>query len=63
MILAFCASGCVNATPGSLEALCDSTRAARAAHADALAVTADENVLRTGAALVTQIDAGCGNGL
>jgi len=63
MILAFCVSGCVSATPGSLDAMCGGTRAARAAHAAALAVTADENVLRTGAALVTQIDAGCGNGL
>lgn len=63
MILAFCASGCVTAPQTSGDAICDSTRAARAAHAAVLAVTADENVLRTGAALVTQIDAGCGNGL
>lgn len=63
MILAFCASGCVNATPGSLEALCDSTRSARADLAAALAVTPDENVLRAGAALTEKTDAGCANGL
>lgn len=63
MILAFCVSGCVSATPGSLEALCGATRAARADLAAALAVTPDENVLRAGAALTEKTDAGCANGL
>jgi len=45
--------------PTSGDALCDGTRAARAAHAAALAETADEAALRTGAALIALIDAGC----
>ena len=63
MILAFCASGCVNATPGSLDALCGATRQARTDHAAALAATTDETALRTGAVLISKIDAGCANGL
>ena len=59
MILASFASACVSAIPNSAEAICDSTRAARADHAAALAVTTDEAVLRTGAVLVAKIDAGC----
>ena len=59
MIPLLCASGCVSATPGSLDASCDGTRQARADHAAALAVTTDENALRTGAVLISKIDAGC----
>ena len=59
MILAFCVSGCVSATPGSLDAMCDATRQARADHAAALAETTDETALRTGAVLISKIDAGC----
>lgn len=52
-------SGCVNVTPGRGEAICDGTRAARADHAAALAETVDAVALRTGAALIAQLDAGC----
>jgi len=45
--------------PTSGDAICSGTRAARAAHAAALAETADEAALRTGAALIALIDAGC----
>ena len=59
MILAFCVSGCVSATPGSLEAMCGATQAARADHAAALAETNDDNALRTGAVFIAKVDAAC----
>jgi hypothetical protein len=52
-------------TPAALaphSALCDGTRAARTAHAAALANTTDTATLRTGALLIYQIDAGCSAG-
>lgn len=52
-------SGCVSVTPGRGEAVCDGTRVSRADHAAALAETVDAVALRTGAALIAQIDAGC----
>ena len=52
-------ASCTPVIPTSDNALCDGTRAARAAHAAALAETADEAALRTGAALIALIDAGC----
>ncbi len=60
MILPLCVSGCVNATPTSLDAVCSGTRAARASHAAALADTQDERALMTGARLIGLLDAGCG---
>ena len=45
--------------PTSGSAICDGTRAARADHAAALAETVDAVALRTGAALIAQLDAGC----
>lgn len=57
LMLTMLASGCVNA---SHDAICAGTRDARADHAAALAVTADDRVAVTGAALVVQIDAACG---
>jgi len=57
-LMTFSAS-CAPAIPTSGDALCGGTRAARAAHAAALAETADEAALRTGAALIALIDAGC----
>lgn len=58
MICSF-VSACVNVTPGRGEAICDGTRAARAAHAAALAETPNTRALRSGAALIAMIDAGC----
>ena len=57
-LMTFSAS-CAPAIPTSGDALCGGTRAARAAHAAALAETADEAALRTGAALIALIEAGC----
>ena len=57
--LAFCAIGCAPVIQTSLDAMCDGTRQARADHAAALAVTTDETALRTGAVLISKIDAGC----
>ena len=57
MMLTMLASGCVSVSP---DAICAGTRDARADHAAALAVTADDLVAVTGAALVVQIDAACG---
>jgi hypothetical protein len=59
MIPLLCASGCVTAIPAQDSAVCDGTRAARADHAAALAATADDRVVVTGARLVALIDAGC----
>ena len=52
-------SGCAAATLTSGEALCQGSRAERAALAKALADTPDEAVLQAGAALILVIDAGC----
>lgn len=52
-------SGCMTGTPGSLEALCAGTRAARADHAASLAVSPDDLAVTTGAALIEAVDAGC----
>ncbi len=54
------ATGCVSVTPTSDDALCDGTRRARADHAAALAVSADDRAVVTGARLIGLIDAGCG---
>lgn len=59
MILPCCAIGCAPAIHSSGNAVCDGTRAARADHAAALADTPDADVLKTGAALISLIDAGC----
>jgi hypothetical protein len=53
------AAACTPAALTPHSAGCDGTRAARAAHAATLARTADEAVMRTGALLIDQIDAGC----
>ena len=59
MILPLCVSGCVSATPTSLDAVCSGTRAARASHAAALADSPDDRAVVTGARLIGLIDAGC----
>jgi hypothetical protein len=51
-------SACTTATPGSLEALADASRQARAEHAAALAETTDDRVAITGANLIEILDAG-----
>jgi hypothetical protein len=61
LMLMLLASGCTNATLGSLEALADASRQARAAHAKALAATADDRVAITGANLIEILDAGFGS--
>lgn len=60
MILLFCATGCANAV--SDRAICDGTDASRAAHAGALANDGGAESIRTGALLIRQIDAACGEG-
>ena len=52
-------TGCVGAG-GSLEAYCEASEAAVAAHARALADTPDEAALRTGDLVIRQRDAACG---
>lgn len=59
LILPALASGCVTATPGSLDALCTGTRDARAEHAAALALSGDDRAVVTGARLIELVDAGC----
>ena len=59
MIPLFFAIGCATVQPTSGDEICQGSRNERAAHAAALADTADETVLRTGAALIAKIDAGC----
>jgi len=59
LTLTSCVTACVSATPGRHEALCDGTRAARADHAAALAASADDSAVVTGARLIRLIDAGC----
>jgi hypothetical protein len=39
--------------------ICTETQGLRTSHAAALEKTVDENVLRTGVALIRKIDAGC----
>ena len=53
-----CVAGCATAIPAT-DAVCDGSRAARAAHAAALADTPDASVLQTGARLIALIDAAC----
>jgi hypothetical protein len=52
------ANACVSA-PGSLEGYCVASEPGIKAHADALAVTPDEAVLRTGDLVIRQRDAAC----
>lgn len=57
-------SGCVNETPRPVEppkppAICDGSRAARAALAAVLAETQDDRALMAGANLIDILDAGC----
>ena len=51
-------TGCVSAVSDS--AICDGTEASRTAHAAALAADGGPLSLATGARLIRQIDAGCG---
>ena len=58
------ASGCGTETPRPVEpqgppAICDGSRAARAALAEVLAETQDERALMAGANLIDILDAGC----
>jgi hypothetical protein len=55
----FFATGCVSVTQTSGDALCGGTRAARAAHAAALADSPDDRAVVTGTRLIELIDAGC----
>ncbi|NPD15729.1 hypothetical protein HOY34_11000 [Xinfangfangia sp. D13-10-4-6] len=63
MITALClmmpAAGCVIGPRTSGDALCDGTRAARAEHAAALADSADDRAVVSGARLIRLLDAGC----
>ena len=59
LILILLGSGCVNGTPGSLDALCQGTRDARTKHAAALAVDENDAAVVTGLALIERIDAAC----
>jgi hypothetical protein len=59
MILPLLVAGCVN---GSLEALCDASRANRANLATALADSPDDTSVVYGARLINQIDSACGKG-
>ena len=59
MTLLFCVSCSNIATPASDSAICDATRAARADLAKALAVSADDAAVVSGARLIRQMDAGC----
>ncbi len=60
LILILLGSACVNGTPSSTDALCSGTRDARAKHAAALAVDANDAAVVTGLALIERIDAACG---
>jgi len=59
LLLGLLVSGCVNGSGISDSAICDGTRQARAEHAAALAQSADDRAVVTGAALIDLIDAGC----
>ncbi|WP_283178639.1 hypothetical protein [Gemmobacter sp. 24YEA27] len=50
----------MSGTQTSGEAICDGSRAARADHAAALAVSPDDRSVVSGARLIALIDAGCG---
>lgn len=56
-LLTMFVSGCASAVSNS--AICDGVRGARTAHAEALAADGGERSIRTGAALIQKIDAGC----
>lgn len=49
--------GCANVS--SPNAICDGTVALRSAHADALIEDGGDQSVRTGAALIAALDAGC----
>ncbi len=53
------ATGCATAPVADLEALCDATRADRAAHADALLADGGDASVSTGATLLARTDAAC----
>lgn len=57
LMLPMLVSGCLSATPGSLEALADETRQARADLAAAVAQTPDDSVAVAGANLIEKLDA------
>ncbi|VDC31537.1 hypothetical protein [Pseudogemmobacter humi] len=59
MTLTLLVAGCVNGTQTSGDALCDGSREARTDHAAALADSADDRAVVTGARLIALIDAGC----
>ncbi|MCL4065361.1 hypothetical protein M3484_02060 [Pseudomonas sp. GX19020] len=59
LILMLPAGSCVSVTPTTGDALCDGSRAARADHAAALAVSPDDRAVVSGARLIALIDAGC----
>jgi len=59
-ILLFCVTACVpDQRIPSEAAVCDGTRAARADHAAALAVSPDDRAVVTGARLIALVDEGC----
>ena len=55
----FLGISCAPVTPAPSSAICSGTRAARADHAAALAISPDDAAVKTGARLVALIDAGC----
>lgn len=58
MMMAFCVTGCMNGA--NQAAVCDGSARLRTDHAAALAEDAGPKSLRTGAALIKTLDAGCG---
>lgn len=58
MTLALLLSGCVSANQA---AICDGTKASRSELADALVAGAPDRVILSGAILIAQIDAACGD--
>jgi hypothetical protein len=59
LMLMTLASGCATALPTGGDALCDATRAQRAAVARDVAATSDDALAVSAAGLVVLIDAGC----
>ena len=59
MTLTLLAAGCASVTQTSGDAICDGSRAARADHVAALAISPDDRAVVTGARLIALIDAGC----
>lgn len=59
-ILLCFATGCASVAP-SPAAICDGTAQARTDHAAALADSADDRAVVTGARLIRLLDAGCGS--